>query len=581
MTLPRAVNSNDIPSGQRPGPADARAFAERLARADDAELAALLIRRRVPAGANWHDFFDAAEALLAPESVARAVAELPRDALADLGDGTGPERLGLTDEQGAPYAVVRAALGEVASSRTPASAPNAATESATAHAAERAFTTTSSLADLILMTLRTPLVRVGTGAVGAADRRRLAQEEIVRDPDDADDLVALAEAGGLLTVSDRSWLVSPAGAAWVRESSGERWARLAIALRDALPPGLRTAEGGWIDLALWADAYPLADTWAARAERWRRLMRLAGLATEGVAAMWDAEPPWAAPLRQGGEPDTAALVALLPREVDKVFLQNDLTAISPGPLAPGLDVRLQGIAVRESHAQASTYRFTEASIAGALSAGESAESILSFLSSLSLTGVPQPLEYLVQRIADRHGLVRVSIEPDSGHTIVSSRDHGVLETIAVDQALRALGLVQDGRMLRTRASREAVYWALADAKYPVVALDEQGGSETLDRSRVASEQASADPLVRYTPLLAQLRTAHSGDADAAWLERELETAVRTKSLLEVDVALPDGSTRTFVLEATGLGGGRLRGRDRGADVERTLPVKSITSVRPA
>ena len=568
MIAPSAVNSND-----------SRALAERLGRADDAELARLFARRRVPASANWHDFFDAAEALLAPESLARAVAELSRDALADLAAGSGPERLGLTDVDGAPYAAVRAALGDAAPRHTPTSAPPAASEIAAAHAAERAFTTSSALADLILLTLRTPLARVGTGAVGASDRRRMAQEEIVRDADDADDLVALAEACGLLTVTERSWLVSPDGSAWLRESSAGRWERLSTALRDALPSGLRTDAGGWIDPTLWPDAYPLDAAWPARAERWRRLLRLAGLATEGAASGWDAEPPWATSLRRGGDADPAALVALMPSEVDKVFLQNDLTAISPGPLAPALDVRLQSIANRESHAQASTYRFTEASIAGAMSAGETSDSILSFLSSLSLTGVPQPLEYLVQRIADRHGLVRVSLEPEGGHTIVSSRDHGLLETIAVDQALRALGLVQDGRMLRTRASREAVYWALADAKYPVVALDEQGGSETLDRNRTAAAAPPPDPLARYGSLLTQLRSAHNGDADAAWRERELETAVRAKALLEVDVSLPDGSTRTFVLEATGLGGGRLRGRDRGADVERTLPVKSITAVR--
>ena len=555
---------------------DTRALAERLPLAADAELAALFAARRVSASANWHDFFDAAEAMLAPESIARAVAELPRDVLADLAAASGPERLGLTDPDGAPYAVVRQALGEAVPTRTPPRVPESASELDAAHAAERAFTTTSSLADLLLLALRTPLVRVGTGAVGAADKRRMAQDEIVRDADEADDLVALAEATGLLAGAERTWLVTPTGADWVRTSSGERWARLATALRAALPGGLRTPEGGWIDPALWPDAYPLAEDWRARAERWVRLMALAGLATEKGT-----EPAWATPLREGREADPTPLVTLMPHEVDKVFLQNDLTAISPGPLAPGLDVRLQSIAVRESHAQASTYRFTEASIAAALSAGESADTILGFLGGLSLTGVPQPLEYLVQRTADRHGLVRVSLEPDSGHTIVSSRDHGLLETIAVDQALRALALVPDGRMLRTRAARESVYWALADAKYPVVALDEQGASETLDRRRVAPSAPAPDPQARYATLLEVLRGAHGGDADAAWLERELETAVRGKAVLEVDVALPDGSTRTFLLEATGLGGGRLRGRDRAADVERTLPVKSITAIRPA
>lgn len=559
--------------------ADSRALAERLAAAGDQELASLFTRRRIPASAGWHDFFDAAEALLAPDSVARAVSTLPRDALAALAAGSGPELLGFTDPDGAPYAEVRAALGDASPTPTPASTPVPADELATAHAAERAFTTTTALADLVLLTLRVPLSRVGSGAVGAVDRRRMAQEEIVRDADDADDLVALAEAAGLLAVAERSWLVSPAGAAWVREATGERWSRLAVALRDALPEGLRTPTGGWIDPTLWDDAYPLDPAWPARAARWRTLLRLAGLVTEGAGAAWDAEPAWTAPLREGGDPDVASLVALLPHEVDKVFLQNDLTAISPGPLAPELDVRLQSMAARESHAQASTYRFTEATLAGALSTGETAEGILAFLSELSLTGVPQPLEYLVQRIAERHGLIRVSLDQGTGQTIVSSRDHALLETLAVDQSLRALGLVPDGRMLRTRAARDAVYWALADARYPVVALDDEGGAETLDRRRVAPHTGQIDPVARYAPLLERLRGAHGGDADAAWLERELETAVRTKSLLEVDVALPDGSSRTFTLEATGLGGGRLRGRDRGADVERTLPVKSIVAVR--
>ncbi|QNA93201.1 MULTISPECIES: hypothetical protein [unclassified Microbacterium] len=51
--------------------------------------------------------------------------------------------------------------------------------------------------------------------------------------------------------------------------------------------------------------------------------------------------------------------------------------------------------------------------------------------------------------------------------------------------------------------------------------------------------------------------------------------MRAKSVLQVTVGMPDGSTRELLLEATGMGGGRLRGRDRAADVERTLPVSSI------
>ena len=70
------------------------------------------------------------------------------------------------------------------------------------------------------------------------------------------------------------------------------------------------------------------------------------------------------------------------------------------------------------------------------------------------------------------------------------------------------------------------------------------------------------------------------DSDAAWLERELDQAVRARAVIDVSVRLPDGSTRVFRLEATGLGGGRLRGRDRGADVERTLPLTHIDGIAP-
>ncbi|WP_188755952.1 helicase-associated domain-containing protein [Microbacterium album] len=559
---------------------EARILAERLAAADDAALARLLESRRIAPRAPWHDFFDAAEALLAPDAVARAVAALPRDALAQLAAQSGPERLGLTDPDGRPYQAVRVALGGIAPVPTPDRTPAAASESAAAHAAERAFTTLSTLADVLLLAVRTPLSRVGSGTLGASDRRRMLQAEIVRDLHEADELVALAEVTGLLAVADRAWLVTPRGAQWVAESTPVRWAHLATALRTALPAGLRSPGGGWIAPSLWGDAYPLDEEWPARARHWRRLMELTGLTAEGESRDEPpTEPAWAVSLREGGDADPAPLVALLPHEVDRVFLQNDLTAISPGPLAPALDVRLQGIATRESHAQASTYRFTESSIAGALSAGETAAGILEFLSEISLTGVPQPLEYLVQRIAERHGLVRVAVDPDSGHTVVTSRDAGLLETIAVDQALRALGLVPDGERLRTRVARETAYWALADARYPVVAVDRHGRTETLARHRIAAAEDDAGPEDRYAALVERLRSAHGADADRAWLERELDAAVRDKALLSVEVALPDGSTRSFTLEATGLGGGRLRGRDRGADVERTLPVKSITSVR--
>jgi hypothetical protein len=92
---------------------------------------------------------------------------------------------------------------------------------------------------------------------------------------------------------------------------------------------------------------------------------------------------------------------------------------------------------------------------------------------------------------------------------------------------------------------------------------------------------AAAPEATYARLIRTLRGGHGTQGEAGWLERELEQAVRARAEILVVVRMPDGSERSFVLEAAGLGGGRLRGRDRAADIERTLPVSSIVSVGAA
>lgn len=556
----------------------ARMIAERLVEADDSALSELFAERRLSPDAapasHWRDFFDAAETLLQPDAVAAALSALPRDDLAALAAGSPLATLTLTDDDGRALPGVVERLAGRGITPTPASTPDRADPVAAGHAAERTFTTLSALSDIILAAMTAPLARVGTGAMSATERRRLVEQQIVQTPEEADVLVRFAAAVGLMRGHQRHIGTTQEGARWVALSTPERWSWIADRLRSALPAGLRS-DGGWIDPALWAGAYPLDDDWPAKARGWLEFARLIGLVADGERPT---EPEWARALREGADPDPSALVALLPHEVDRVYLQNDLTAISPGPLAPALDARLRGMAVRESHAQASGYRFTEASISRALSAGETAESMREFLGELSLTGLPQPLDYLLERAAERHGLVRVSQDPSTGQTIVSSPDHDLLRTLAVDQSLGALGFVADGALLRSRASRDTAYWALADARYPVVAIDDDGSVVSLDRRRIVPDAAEGPD---YGPLIARLREGQGADAEAAWLDRELDAAIRAKTLLVVTVNMPDGSARELTLEPTGLGGGRLRGRDPGADVERTLPTSLIASVRRA
>ncbi|MBT2483159.1 MULTISPECIES: helicase-associated domain-containing protein [unclassified Microbacterium] len=557
----------------------ARPLADWLAAASDDELRHLFTSRGVRPDIGWQDFFDAAEALLDTASVSRALPILTAPEARALlraasGDDAGPERealiaLALLRPDGSPYAPVSVAVeGKSVPDEIVTGAAPRATATASAHAAERAFTTVATLADLLLVARDSPFALLATGSISAGEKRQLADSGMPVEIVDA--LVTIAVPAGLAVAVDRRLRTTTAAEAWLRSSVADRWTALAVSFRDALPRGVRGADAGWLPTKSWPLAHPWDPSWPERARLLREAARLLGLIAEDGT-----EPDWVADLRRGAAPDPSGLVSLLPAEVDRIFLQNDLTAIAPGPLEPALDVRLRAIAARESAAQASSYRFTAESVAHAFVVGETEQSILEFLGEISLTGIPQPLSYLVTQTAQRHGLVRVSTDDETGRTRIESTDMHLIEAMAVDQSLRPLALAKHVDSLTTRVGRETVYWALTDARYPATLVGSDGTPPMRERHPAPAPEAPATPDSVMSPLIARLRSHQGPDADAAWLDRELEAAVRARAVLQVTVGMPDGSTRELLLEATGLGGGRLRGRDRAADVERTLPVSSI------
>lgn len=557
----------------------ARPLADWLAAASDDALHHLLSSRGVRPDVAWQDFFDAAEALLDPTALAKLLPTLTAAEATALvravgGEDPGPERealtaLALLRPDGTPYApLVSVLAGRSVPEGLEAAAPGAASEAASAHAAERAFTTVAVLADVLLIAREAPFALLAGGTISAGEKRQLTESGISAEIVDA--LLSIAIDARLAVAADRRLRTTAAAETWLRSSVAERWTLLVTAFRDALPRGVRSADGGWIPPEAWPLAHPWDPSWPERSRTLREAARLLGLVAEDGS-----EPEWASTVRRGESTDPAALVRLLPAEVDRIFLQNDLTAIAPGPLLPALDVRLRGIAARESAAQASSYRFTAESMAHAFVAGETEESILEFLGGISLTGIPQPLNYLVAQTAQRHGLVRVSTDEETGRTRIESTDLHLIQAMAVDQSLRPLALASHADALTTRVGRETVYWALTDARYPATLVGPDGAIPV--RERHPAPRVSTDPAdeTDLGALITRLRAHQGPDADAAWLDRELEAAVRAKAVLQVTVGMPDGSTRELLLEATGIGGGRLRGRDRAADVERTLPVSSI------
>ncbi|MYR47350.1 helicase-associated domain-containing protein, partial [Streptomyces sp. SID5910] len=130
------------------------------------------------------------------------------------------------------------------------------------------------------------------------------------------------------------------------------------------------------------------------------------------------------------------LAPLLPEPLDHVLLQADLTAVAPGPLERPLADTLGVLADVESRGGATVYRFTPGSVRRALDAGRTAADLHAFLARHSRTPVPQPLTYLIDDVARRHGQLRVG----AASAYVRCDDDATLDEILADKRAAGLGL---------------------------------------------------------------------------------------------------------------------------------------------
>ncbi|TFD70031.1 helicase-associated domain-containing protein [Cryobacterium sp. Hb1] len=626
-------------------------LASRLRVLPDAELRHVIKVRGVSAN-GIHDFFDLAEALLDAGNVQLALSHLDRSTLAVLAvagqltsSNSVPTLVAVTNrlfELGStevtladvarrvdslhavllaerndgcciPYDAVSAHLAHWPAQGLPGTADLAVTAPPVTLAAvpdteiafidqlaaERAFGMVSSIAELVNELCREPARQLSRGGLGLPDTKRLAAVMTV-DVDLVAPILALASRADLLAQSDGYWMETEAGEAWLLEHTTSRWAALAVAWLAALPPTVadilpRQAGLPWGDglTAFIAWLYPAGGEWMlSQLTEFARDAELLGITANDTTSTAGANV-----LRGDLEVAVDIMAGALPAEVGAVYLQHDLSIVAPGPLAPSIDSRLRGMADVESRELASSYRITAASVNRALAAGENADSLLAFLASISLTGIPQPVDYLINESASRYGRVRVGrltdgpnapIAPPGNDTVflsyVCSADAALLGTIAVDQTLAPLALVRagDSEHLLSRFAGDAVFWALSDARYPVAAEDDLGEIVHLRRHQIA--RVTLTPTVDTTRnLVEKLRLrAESGVSVAdAWLARQLDTAIKAKQTILVSIAMPGGAVVDYLLEPASVSNGRFRARDRRADIERTLPLKSILSITPA
>ena len=551
---------------------DERALATWLAERDDVALARLLADRGVSPSIGWHDFFDAAAGLLDPASLDRALIRLPRAANsrpsptvipaasehARLARAAGPGRSALRHGRRAARRTDRRASG--CDRRRAAHRPSAAQR--TRHRPPlppRRRSRRRALSPTCCSPACTRRSRAPAPArISAADRKRLTEAGAVGSPEELEDLVESAVAAGLTRPLEREWVVTERRRALARVGDGRIAGRRSP--KASAPRCPRPAHG--------VGRLPPASSIGHAPTRSTRSGRRARHACAASPSSGACSTP-TAPSRRGRSRCERARTPIRspdrspapPRSIASTCRPTSPRS-RPGPLAPHLDLRLRGIARRESRAQASTYRFTADSLGAGMTEGETAQSIREFLATISLTGIPQPLDYLIESTAARHGLVRVRADAATDRTRVESPSAACSTPSPSTRRCARSGLVHDGDALVSRVARDAVYWSLADARYPVVALGPSGTPEPLHRrARRRRAPRPVDPrdVVRAAHRDAARRPQHRRRGRVARSRARAGRAGPCEII--VVVKMPDGAERTFTLEASGLGGGRLRGRD--------------------
>jgi Helicase conserved C-terminal domain len=188
------------------------------------------------------------------------------------------------------------------------------------------------------------------------------------------------------------------------------------------------------------------------------------------------------PLRPGRRLP-AALNDLFPAPVQRFVIQNDLTAVTSGPLEHNVAAKLRLLADQESRGGAGVYRFSAGSLRGAFDQGWSAEEVRRWLERHSTTGVPQPLVYLIDDAARRHGSIRVG--PAGSYVRVS--DQAQAAALLAHPAALGLGL---------RAIAPDVLVASVDERELLPLLQELGHTPAVENG---AGVVIAAPLVRRAP----------------------------------------------------------------------------------
>ncbi|MGA5703371.1 helicase C-terminal domain-containing protein [Peterkaempfera bronchialis] len=530
-------------------------------------------------------------------------------------------------------------------------------EAVDAAAAGQSFTAVRTVEDLLDLWSLTPPPVLRAGGLGVRDLRRTAAALDVPEPIAAFWL-ELAYGAGLLAADgevEEAFAPTPAYDGWLQRSPAERWALLArtwlaatrvpglVGSRDAkgrtlaalgpdldrtLAPGTRRAVLDELASLPPGSAAPAAALLPAL--RWRRPWR-GGPATGEGRDLRDALTDWtlteaellgvtgrgalataARALLADADADPAPLLApLLPQPLDQVILQPDLTAIAPGPLHTPLAQALALAAEIESKGGATVYRFTPESVRRALDAGRTAADLHEFLARHSRTPVPQPLSYLIDDVARRHGRLRVG----AASAYLRCDDDALLAELLADRRSDRLRLRRLApTVLAAQAAPDAVLTQLRAMGYAPAAESAEGDIVIArpDARRSPPRSAPAPvpdgPPAPGDPLLeAAVRAIRAGDRASTAARREtvagpaaataatsgstrlprtaaaetlaaLQTAVLLGERIWIGYVNAEGSASQRIVAPVKVEGGFVTAYDHLRDELRTFALHRITGV---
>ena len=309
-----------------------------------------------------------------------------------------------------------------------------------------------------------PPTALRTGGLGVRDLKKIA-EHLGIDETCAGFVAELCYLGGLLVIdSDDQILPTSAFDIWLTKSAEERWYSLVVLWLDTsrvsgligknsdknvapLGPELDRAGASLIrrstlkvlndnpqltpdvkslqEIVKWINPQRANNDyveWTLREAEWLGITGQGALSTFGSNLL--------------NEKEVLEIESALPKPVDHILIQADNSAVAPGPLTPELASEMGTIADIESRGGATVYRFSDSSIRRGLDHGKTGDQIKTFLSKISKTPMPQPLEYLITDIAKRHGRLRVG----SAHTYIRCEDEDLVQQILHDKKCEHLRL---------------------------------------------------------------------------------------------------------------------------------------------